>query len=802
VSAAPVARAVAGGLARRRVQTAVIGLVVLISTAAAVLAAALLAESSAPFDHAFAARHGAHVTAAVDPARASPAQLAAAARLPQVAAAAGPFAETTIGVPCTPVTVRLGGPAGIGLQQLTLAGRTSPGGAIDDVALVSGHWVRRPGQVVLQYDYMGGGVPVGSTLTMTGLPGTPRLTVVGIAASVTGSADGWVLPAEIAKLRPPGAPASEQVLYRFRDAGTAAAVRSDSAALTAALPAGSVTGIQSYLAVRAKDVSRVAVYVPFVIAFGVIGLVLSVLIVANVVSGAVAAGYSRIGILKSIGFTPGQIVAAYTGQGLVPAVAGCLAGVLAGSWLARPLLAKAAVSYGVGVLGVPAWVDAAVPAAMCCLTGLAATVPALRAGRLSAVAAIAAGRAPRAGRGYAAHRMLSRLPLPRPVTVGLAGPFVRPARTAVTLAAVGLGAATVTFAVGLYSSLTLVQEGQHLTNTVQVKIFSTAACGAAYGQAALGPPGTPGTPGQGLTGRQQNTILAAIHALPQTLHSAAEADVQASVAGVAKPAQVIAFRGAAAWTGYPMVSGHWYSGPGQVVVPRHLLTVTGTAVGDTITISFAGRQIPVRIVGVVFSTDLVLITDWQTLASADPGLAPDQFAVGLRPGTPLLAYRAALRPRLGPGFVPLLSGLGVSSEILSMLALIGALTLLLAITAALGVLCTVVMQTRERVHDLGVFKALGMTPRQAITMMVCWVAGTGLAAGVLAVPAGVALHRYVLPVMFAAKDTGLPGRYLNVYGTWEITGLALAGLVIAVAGALLPAGWAARTPAASALRTE
>lgn len=251
-----------------------------------------------------------------------------------------------------------------------------------------------------------------------------------------------------------------------------------------------------------------------------------------------------------------------------------------------------------------------------------------------------------------------------------------------------------------------------------------------------------------------------------------------------------------------MVSGRWYSGPGQVDVPRHFLTVTGTVVGDTVTISFAARQIPVRIVGEIFSTDPLLITDWQPLADADPGLAPDQYAVGLRAGTSLQAYRAALLPRLGPGLVPILSALGVTTQILAMIALIGALTLLLAITAALGVLSTVMMQTRERVHDLGVLKALGMTPRQAIAMVVWWVAGTGLVAGALAVPAGIALHRYVLPVMFAAKDTGLPASFLNVYGGWEITGLALAGLVIAVAGALLPAGWAARTPAASALRAE
>jgi len=49
---------------------------------------------------------------------------------------------------------------------------------------------------------------------------------------------------------------------------------------------------------------------------------------------------------------------------------------------------------------------------------------------------------------------------------------------------------------------------------------------------------------------------------------------------------------------------------------------------------------------------------------------------------------------------------------------------------------------------------------------------------------------------------GVPASFLNVYGGWEITGLAFAGLAIAVAGALFPAGWAAGTSAVSALRAE
>lgn len=139
---------------------------------------------------------------------------------------------------------------------------------------------------------------------------------------------------------------------------------------------------------------------------------------------------------------------------------------------------------------------------------------------------------------------------------------------------------------------------------------------------------------------------------------------------------------------------------------------------------------------------------------------------------------------------------------LTLLGLIGVLTLLLAVVAGLGVLNTVVLHTRERVHDLGIFKAVGLTPRQTIAMVICWVAGTGLVAGVVAVPAGMAVHRYVLPLMAHAAATNVPASYLDVYGAAELALLALAGLVIAAAGAMLPASWAARSRTASALRAE
>jgi putative ABC transport system permease protein len=92
----PIVRAARGGLSGRRVQAIVIGLVVLVSTGAATLALGLLVDSSAPFNHAFAAQHGADVTATVS--GASPAQLTATTRLPGVTASAGPLPETSVSV--------------------------------------------------------------------------------------------------------------------------------------------------------------------------------------------------------------------------------------------------------------------------------------------------------------------------------------------------------------------------------------------------------------------------------------------------------------------------------------------------------------------------------------------------------------------------------------------------------------------------------------------------------------------------------------------------------------------------------
>jgi len=331
----------------------------------------------------------------------------------------------------------------------------------------------------------------------------------------------------------------------------------------------------------------------------------------------------------------------------------------------------------------------------------------------------------------------------------------------------------------------------------------------ALGGVRVGPNGSvtvrvgpgPSARAQAMNAARQQRVAAALRGQPGTLHYAAEADEQASMPGLPGQIQVTAFRGNAGWTGYGLISGRWYSGAGQADVPTYVLNATGKSVGDTMTIGFGGRLIPVRIVGEVFDySGLEMITDWRTLAGADPGLAATRYDVGLRPGTSAAGYAQALDAALGSGYA---AGVNSNNKGLPIvLGLIGTLTLLLAIVAGLGVLNTVALQTRERVHDLGVFKVVGMTPGQAIAMVVCWVAGTGLVAGAIAVPAGIGLQRYLVPVIAAEAGSGLPASFLDVYQGWELGALALAGVAIAVAGALLPAGWAARSAPVAALRAE
>lgn len=278
--------------------------------------------------------------------------------------------------------------------------------------------------------------------------------------------------------------------------------------------------------------------------------------------------------------------------------------------------------------------------------------------------------------------------------------------------------------------------------------------------------------------------------------------------GVTGSSTVHFFTGDASWAGYRMVSGSWFQGPGQAVVPTTFLTATDTRVGDTITLDDHGTAVPVRIVGEVLdphTQTMEVLTDAATLSTAEPGRSATDYYVALRPGTSLPAFLATVNEALRPvaGVSARADGsTGTSGTIRALNALTAALTLMLVLTAALGVLNAVVLDTRDRIQEIGIHKALGMTPRQTVAMVLASVALIGLVGGAVGVPAGVALQSITVPAMGHSAGITLPASVVEVYHSGELVLLGLGGLVIAALGALLPAGWAARSRTATALRTE
>ncbi|MEU8924389.1 FtsX-like permease family protein [Kitasatospora sp. NPDC048545] len=769
-----------------------------------VLSLGLLTVVQAPFEHAFSARNGAHLAVQFDGSKVTAAQAAATAHAAGVTEAAGPYPvaaalDTTIGMDCSKKDW-----AGHDNGPITVTTRPDLGSTsgMDQLALTQGRWPTSPGEIALPWQHYAADC-FGDSVVFSSLPGKPSFKVVGFAGSVTDSATAFATADGFARLTAAGAKSDEQMLYRFAKAGTAADIATDKQAIAAAAPAGAVEAGQSYLTAEQQATGNAKAYVPFLIAFGILGLFMSVLIISIVVSGAVASGIRRIGILKSLGFTPSQVARAYTAQAMIPATLGLVLGTVFGNLLAVPILDGATKQLGAARATIPLWVSAVVPLGTLLIVGVAALIPALRAGRMPTVRALVVGRAPRAGGGQAAQRLAARLPLPRAMSLGLAQPFARPARAVVVGAAVLFGVVSVTFAVGLETGFNkYLDVSTSGFNVGSEFVIPTADVGVPWG---LYGPNDPRNPHLDAA-----EVAAALAGIPGTKAAFGFGESGATMVGAppgGEPAKVFTVTGDFSWTNMELLSGRWYSAPGEAVVGDKLATAVGIHVGDDVAVVQQNEQLSLKVVGINFDTnqgDYTVMTDAATFTAA--GLTPhiDQFNVELADTVNESDWSTSAAAALTPlnASVQPSTGGGKNIVVITMGALVATLTLMMIAVAALGVLSMVVQDTRERVHDLGILKALGMTPKQTIAMVLTSVSLTGLIAGLIGVPLGVAVEKATLTPMGNAIGRHLPPSVSHVYTAGLLIPLLAGGIVIALLGALLPAGWAARSRTATALRTE
>jgi putative ABC transport system permease protein len=176
-------------------------------------------------------------------------------------------------------------------------------------------------------------------------------------------------------------------------------------------------------------------------------------------------------------------------------------------------------------------------------------------------------------------------------------------------------------------------------------------------------------------------------------------------------------------------------------------------------------------------------------------LAGTAVIAGLPPGSD---QRAVQRRLEGAGMSAELVSDEVRQERADVRPIVYGSSLLLVAVGLVNLLTTLLLVTRERSRDYGIFKAVGLTPRGVLAVVNSGAAVLGLIAIVVGIPAGIAIFRALMALMSPSEGT-------DIVGTPGVLALALIVPVVLAVTALassLPARRAARTSAAVVLRAE
>ena len=762
-------------LRRRRVQAVVIFLTVLLSIATGTMAVTLMSQTRDPYQAAFQAQKGAHLQVTFR-ATTDPQLLATTPAAIGATGSGGPY-------PVTDLVFKSGDQK---FNVFTI-GRDSPGGAVEVLNLTSGRWPVANDEIVLTRSFSElRKVAMGARVKVTSVPQTPMLTVVGLVVDIDeGSADlssqrAWVLKAAMPALT---APDSSAYLmdYRFAHNPTNAEIAGYVGRLRASVPPGTITGSLNYNLIRSIFNITNQILTGVLGAFSVFALLATIAIVAALVTGIVISAYREIGIMKAIGFTPLGVTGVFALQIVIPALAACLIGIPAGTLLSQPLLATS--SHALGLAYQPSYsvgLDLLLLAGGLLVVAVAATLPALRAGFLRPVAAIANASAPRDFSGRRLRRLSERLRLPRPVVLGIGDAFARPLRAILTLLTVLIGVTTVVVAIGLPRSFLLINNSETGAGSYQVVVGRSGALPDAE-------------------------VMQILNAQAETARVVAVGGQNIVVAGITDPVNTRLFRGDSSRTGFLVTSGRWFSAPGEVLAPKGFLHDANLKIGDSFIGTANGTVLQLRVVGEVYDINNLghsLFMDLATMASVTPLVDPSTYTVTLKPGADVSAYVrrvAALQPDL-------LDVKASDNTIIAPIRVINSVLLVIAAVLALigvgGIFNTLLLNTREKVQDIATLKALGMSPRQVTVMVAASAALLALVGGLLAVPSGLVLHRMLNDVISSSAGNDTPPLAYAVFNPLELAIVPLLAVVVAVAAAMIPGRWAARTNVVEVLHSE
>jgi putative ABC transport system permease protein len=441
-----VSRLAARDLRHRPAQAALLLVVITAAMATLTLGLILHGVTSQPYQQTRAATAGPDVVASsVGYPAGDQSSFTALARAPGVTASSGPY-------PVAWPVLRVNGIT----ADVMAEGRDSAPAPVDQPQVLQGTWVRAGGVVLERAFAQALGVRVGDQVTLDGHPF--RVTGIAVTAAVPvfsqvcyyggcSRPDGrrpafdtglvWLTQPAARALATPRNPVTYYLNLRLADPAAAPAFVNQHQPPQGSGPPA-LTAWQGLDQAAATLVAQEQqVLMP---ASWLLGL-LAVASVAVVAGGRMAEQERRVGLLKAAGGTPSLVAAVLLAEHLVVALVAAGAGLAAG-WLAAPLL----TSPGASLVGSPSappltWSTVLLVAAAATAVAAASTlVPAVRAARISTVAALAGAVRPPRRRAWLI-KLSARLPVP--LLLGLRLVARRPRRVLLSAASFTVTATTI-----------------------------------------------------------------------------------------------------------------------------------------------------------------------------------------------------------------------------------------------------------------------------------------------------------------------------------------------------------------------
>jgi len=423
------------------------------------LAFALNGVNSNPYQQTMAATNGPDVVAqsANNPytGATSPPDLAALVALNHatgVVAHSGPYPIVGDTGPEGPVM------RGTGIvTSVEVEGREPGVAAVDQPKVTAGTWIRPRGVVVERSFAETANLRLGQTITLNGHPF--RVVGFGVTSAFRGfpgTSLMWATEATARSLATKADPLSYVSNLKLSDASPRAVNAFVNAFGNGLQPKGGPVDattpfLNAWTAVAYDDSSFLRTDQAFLFTGTVLLGLLALASVAVLVGGRLAEGTRRVGLLKSVGGTPGLVAATFLVENLFLALVAAVVGLLVG-WWAAPLVSKPEADL-VGAPGAPplTLVMVAVALLVALLVALASTlVPAIRAARMSTVDALAdTPRLPR--RRDSLMRLSTKLPVP--ALFGLRLVARRPRRAALSAASIAVAVMGLVAALAIHAAV-------------------------------------------------------------------------------------------------------------------------------------------------------------------------------------------------------------------------------------------------------------------------------------------------------------------------------------------------------------